>query len=183
MTLGDSGGGVGNGTSLSGQDVIVVSINYRLGPLGFLPLRPFGAATGTGGMNGLHDQIQASRKKPETRRAAFLSSPPISLLKCFEHVSLLVLFLFLRWFSFPTDLPVCHACLFVGPLSAFVCHVSEALRWIQRYIGAFGGDAKRVTLFGCSAGSLSICTLAVSPLAKDLFHQDREGCVPRVPLP
>ncbi|CAJ1436473.1 unnamed protein product [Effrenium voratum] len=104
MTLGDSGGGVGNGTSLSGQDVIVVSINYRLGPLGFLPLRPFGAATGTGGMNGLHDQIQA-------------------------------------------------------------------LRWIQRYIGAFGGDAKRVTLFGCSAGSLSICTLAVSPLAKGLFHQ------------
>lgn len=112
MTLGDSGGGVGNGTSLSGQDVIVVSINYRLGPLGFLPLRPFGAATGTGGMNGLHDQIQASRKKPETLRAAFLSSPPISLLKCFEHVSLLVLFFF---FFFSAGFLFLQISLYVTP--------------------------------------------------------------------
>ncbi|CAE6953801.1 unnamed protein product, partial [Symbiodinium sp. CCMP2456] len=102
MVQGDSGEGrgVGNGSALAHRgDVVVVSVNYRLGPLGFLPVRPFGANGGSGGMNGMHDQI-------------------------------------------------------------------VALRWVQTNIASFGGDPDQVTLFGCSAGSLSICVLSVSPLTQ-----------------
>lgn len=108
MITGDSGSwsslDIGNGTVLASQQgVVVVSINYRLGPLGFLPLWGFGGS-GSGGMNGLNDQI-------------------------------------------------------------------VALRWLQANVEAFGGDPERVTLFGCSAGSLSICTLSASPVAAGLFNR------------
>ena len=45
----------------------------------------------------------------------------------------------------------------------------EALRWIKGNIGAFGGDAARVTIAGQSAGAMSVADLLASPLAKGLF--------------
>lgn len=82
------------------QNVVVVTLNYRLGPLGFLMTDD----SGKGGMNGILDQVQA-------------------------------------------------------------------LRWVQKNIAAFGGDPNRVTIFGESAGSLSVCALAVIPAAKGLMRR------------
>ncbi|XP_066184076.1 fatty acyl-CoA hydrolase precursor, medium chain-like isoform X2 [Sylvia atricapilla] len=46
-----------------------------------------------------------------------------------------------------------------------------ALRWIQENIIHFGGDPGSVTIFGESAGGVSVSALVLSPLAKGLFHK------------
>ncbi|NQX44884.1 carboxylesterase/lipase family protein [Paenibacillus tritici] len=82
--------------------VVLVTVNYRLGPLGFMHLSPLGA--GLGSNLGLLDQI-------------------------------------------------------------------AALEWVQQNIAAFGGDPGRVTVFGESAGSMSIAALLAMPAARGLFSQ------------
>jgi para-nitrobenzyl esterase len=46
-----------------------------------------------------------------------------------------------------------------------------ALTWVRDNIARFGGDAKNVTVFGCSAGCLDAGLLLASPLAKNLYHR------------
>ena len=43
------------------------------------------------------------------------------------------------------------------------------LRWVRQNIGAFGGDAGNVTVFGASAGGNAVTTLMAVPSAKGLF--------------
>src|ERR1700691_5706610 len=83
-------------------DVVVVSINYRLGALGWLELGHLDPAYATSGNNGLLDQI-------------------------------------------------------------------AALRWVHDNIDGFGGDPDNVTIFGESAGAMSVGTLLATPAATGLF--------------
>src|SRR5277367_3567473 len=100
-----TGGAVGyEGENLARKGAVVVTINYRLGILGFLALQELDA-----------------------------ESP--------QHVS--------------------------GNY-AFMDQIA-ALQWVQRNIAAFGGDPGRVTIFGESAGSVSVNILMASPLARGLF--------------
>lgn len=46
-----------------------------------------------------------------------------------------------------------------------------ALQWIQKNIAAFGGDPGNVTIFGESAGGVSVQSLLTIPAAKGLFHK------------
>jgi len=45
----------------------------------------------------------------------------------------------------------------------------EAIRWIRRHIASFGGDPERITLYGQSAGAMSIQQLVLSPSVKPLI--------------
>lgn len=95
-----------NGESLARRgDVVVVTINYRLGSLGFLNLRDVcGDAMPACGNEGLLDQI-------------------------------------------------------------------AALEWVRDEIATFGGDPSNVTIFGESAGSISVATLLGVPRANGLFRR------------
>jgi para-nitrobenzyl esterase len=95
-----------DGTSFAAEgDVVVVTINYRLGILGFLHLGEIGGGEyATSGNCGIQDQV-------------------------------------------------------------------AALQWVQENIAAFGGDPNNVTIFGESAGAMSIGVLLGFPSAQGLFHK------------
>jgi para-nitrobenzyl esterase len=64
-----------------------------------------------------------------------------------------------------------------------------ALQWVKRNVAAFGGDPSRVTIFGQSAGALSVQALLVSPPARGLFQRAivqsgyYRGSYPRISTP
>lgn len=95
-----------SGKNLALKDVVVVTLNYRLGAFGYLshPALSKESAYRSSGNYGVTDQIQA-------------------------------------------------------------------LKWIKQHIAVFGGDPDNITLFGQSAGALSVSHLLVSPLAEGLFHK------------
>jgi para-nitrobenzyl esterase len=46
-----------------------------------------------------------------------------------------------------------------------------ALQWVRRNIASFGGDPRKVTIFGCSAGGVSVDFLMTLPEARGLFQR------------
>jgi para-nitrobenzyl esterase len=106
LTRGSGANRTYDGAALAKKGVVLVTLNYRLGPLGYLahPELTAESAHHSSGNYGVLDQI-------------------------------------------------------------------AALKWVQKNIAAFGGDAGRVTIFGESAGSWSVNVLVASPLAKGLFHR------------
>ena len=114
LTRGSSSIASYDGEALARQGVVLVSINYRLGPFGYLayPALSRESKHNSSGNYGVLDQI-------------------------------------------------------------------AALQWVQRNIGAYGGDPNRVTIFGESAGSWSVCSLLATPLTKGLFQRaigESGGC-------
>ncbi len=101
------------------RDVILVTANYRLGPLGFLNLGTTDE-DGAGGNQGMWDQYEGN---------------------------------------------VNHA----GNQFLDNSIVTSVMRWVQRNINAFGGDKKRVTIFGESAGGMSVSFHLASRKSRGLF--------------
>jgi len=57
-----------------------------------------------------------------------------------------------------------------------------ALQWVRANIAAFGGNPKKVTIFGESAGSADVCFQMASPGSRKLFHRalsESGGCTTR----
>ncbi len=106
FTIGSGAQSIYEGTALAKRgDVVVVTINYRLGPLGFLKLDELtGGRIPSTGSEGMQDQVRA-------------------------------------------------------------------LEWVRDNIAAFGGDPDNVTIFGESAGGMSVGTLLGMPSARGLFHK------------
>ena len=57
------------------------------------------------------------------------------------------------------------------PGNAGIFDQIEALRWVQKHMKSFGGDAGLVTIAGESAGSASVSILLLAEQAKGLFHR------------
>ena len=105
FVIGSGSQSIYNGARLAALGVVVVTLNYRLGALGFMSLaRATDARVPGTGVVGLADQLLT-------------------------------------------------------------------LDWIKRNISVFGGDPDNVTIFGESAGAMSIAALLASPLASGQFHR------------
>ncbi len=105
--IGEGASALYNGANLASvHDLVVVSINYRLGPLGWLS----------------HSALRTGDPADDSGNYGLLD-------------------------------------------------IFEALHWVRTNIGAFGGDADNVTIFGESAGGFNVLAAMASPLAKGLYHR------------
>ena len=63
-----------------------------------------------------------------------------------------------------------HLDAFPGSGNSGILDQVAALEWVRDNISAFGGDPGNVTIFGESAGGMSVGTLLGTPAARGLFH-------------
>ncbi|CAD6191147.1 unnamed protein product [Caenorhabditis auriculariae] len=57
------------------------------------------------------------------------------------------------------------------PTNLGLWDMTKALEWVRDNIHAFGGDPRKITVFGQSAGGASVDFLSISPHSRDLFQQ------------
>lgn len=55
--------------------------------------------------------------------------------------------------------------------NAGMLDIVSSLKWIQKNIASFGGNADNVTIFGESGGGAKVLAMMTSPYAKGLFHK------------
>ena len=60
---------------------------------------------------------------------------------------------------------------FLGEANLGVKDMVSALRWTNKYISHFGGNAENVTIFGESAGGSAVVSLMATPSAEPLFQK------------
>ncbi len=65
----------------------------------------------------------------------------------------------------------CKDARFADAGNAGMLDLVAALQWVREHIGAFGGDAGCVTLFGQSGGGAKVAILMAMPAAEGLFHR------------
>ncbi|WP_233608321.1 carboxylesterase/lipase family protein [Nocardia stercoris] len=58
-----------------------------------------------------------------------------------------------------------------APLNRGLHDQVAALRWVRENVAAFGGDPDNVTVFGESAGGMSVLSLLAAPAARGLFRR------------
>lgn len=68
------------------------------------------------------------------------------------------------------SLPIVTGGAFPDSGNAGMWDLVLALHWVRDNAAAFGGDARRVMVFGQSGGGAKIATLMAAPAARDLFH-------------
>lgn len=71
----------------------------------------------------------------------------------------------------------------LGDLNVGFEDQTEALRWVQKNIDAFGGDPNQVTINGQSAGGSSVELHLIAPQQEGLFQGAIAQSVYRTPLP
>ena len=64
-----------------------------------------------------------------------------------------------------------HSAIKPGSANFGILDQQAALRWVKQNIAAFGGDPNNVTIFGESAGGMSVGAHLASPASKGLFHR------------
>jgi para-nitrobenzyl esterase len=77
----------------------------------------------------------------------------------------------LGWLGFLAHHDLSSASGYGGSGNYGLMDQQAALRWVQRNIAKFGGDRDNVTIFGQSAGGLSVHAQLASPLAAGLFDR------------
>ena len=152
------------------NDVIIVTLNYRLGVLGFINA----PGTDVKGNYGMLDQVwhsflytfQFRYHNHRRRQNSHFDYQLLNLESFYTGVASRRQVVF---FARVTNKRPLNEANFLFFLLSQIKVL--ALKWVQNNIANFGGDPNKVTIFGESAGGVSVSLHLISPLSKGLFQR------------